>query len=293
MTPTRLMLVLALLGCGAQPKQETIARSQLDAAGQEKHKALVGEGDSLWNDRLDVGKLRGAIAKWEEAVGMKPDDHETYAKLARAHYLLADGFLALDPTKEMEFLATHEKGMGHGEKGLAALSPDFEKKRRLGAKMEDAIQVLQRDAVPCLYWYASNLGKWAKFKGIQETLKHKDTIFGTISRVAALDPDYFYGASDRYFGGYFAVAPNFAGGDLDKSEKHFNESVKRYPYYLATHVLIAELLAPKKQDRGLFDRELKFVMDTPAESIPELVPEQTLEKRKAERLMKQADELFQ
>jgi hypothetical protein len=58
-------------------------------------------------------------------------------------------------------------------------------------------------------------------------------------------------------------------------------------------VLIAELLAPKKQDRALFDRELKFVMDTPVESMPDVVPEQTIEKRKAERLMKMADDLFQ
>jgi hypothetical protein len=293
MMKIRLALLLALVACGAQPKGQTIQRTQLDAAGSEKHKALVAEGDALWKERLDETKLRAAIAKWEAAVALKSDDHDTYAKLARGNYLLADGFLSFDPAKETEFLATHQKGMDMGEKGMLAISPDFEKKRRLGAKMEDAILVLQRDAVPNMYWYASNLGKWAKFKGIQTTLKYKDTIFGVVSRVKELDPDYFYAAPDRYFGGYYAVAPNFAGGDLDKSEKNFAESVKKYPYYLATHVLIAELLAPKRQDRALFDRELKFVMDTPADSMPDVVPEQTLEKKKAERLMKQADDLFQ
>ena len=290
---TTLGLLLAIAACGAGPKSQTIQRTQLDAAGTEKHKALVAEGDELWKERLDEGKLRAALAKWEEAVAVKTDDADTYAKLARGTYLLADGFLSFDPAKEAEFLATHEKGMSLAEKGLLAISPDFEKKRSLGAKMEDAILVLQRDAVPCMYWYASNLGKWAKFKGIQTTLKYKDTIFGIVSRVKELDPEYFYAAPDRYFGGYYAVAPTFAGGDLNKSETHFAESVKKYPYYLATHVLIAELLAPKRQDRALFDRELKFVMDTPADSMPDVVPEQTIEKRKAERLQKMADDLFQ
>ena len=47
-------------------------------------------------------------------------------------------------------------------------------------------------------------------------------------------------------------------------------------------IVRAEVLAPKLEDRALFDRELKFVLETPAEVIPELVPEQTIEKKKAD-----------
>ena len=288
------LLTAAATGCPAPRQQgQTITHSNLDVASAEQQKKLVAEGDALWAERLDEQKLRGAIAKWEAAVAMKGDDYETYQKLARGNYLLADGFLSFDPAKVDEFLATHEKGMQLAEKGLLAISPDFEKQRRLGAKMENAVEVLNKDAVPLLYWYATNLGKWAKFKGIEATLAHKDTIFKTVTRVEQLDPEYFYGGADRYFGGYYAVAPSFAGGDVAKSAQYFEAAVKRAPNYLATHVLIAELLAPKKQDRDLYTRELKLVIDTPVDVIPELVPEHTIEKKKAEKLLKEIEDKFE
>jgi hypothetical protein len=124
------------------------------------------------------------------------------------------------------------------------------------------------------------------------TLKYKDTLFAIMTRCYELDPDYFYGAAERYFGSYYAVAPAFAGGDLNKSREYYDKSLKRAPNALSTHVLIAELLAPKLQDRALFDRELKLVMDTPANIIPEIEPEATREKLKAEVLIKKADDLF-
>lgn len=287
-------VLLLTAGCPAPRQQgQTITRTSLDAPAAEKHKALVAEGDALWLERLDETKLRGAIAKWEAATALKGDDAATLLKLARGYYLLADGFLSFDPAKVDEFLATHQKGMQAAEKGLLAHSPEFEKQRSLGAKMENAVEVVEKDGVPYLYWYATNLGKWAKFKGIQETLAHKDTIFKTVSRVEKLDPEYFYGGADRYFGSYYAVAPTFAGGDVEKSRTYFEAAIKRAPAYLATHVLIADLLAPKKQDRALFERELKLVLEAPVDAIPELVPEQTIEKKKAEKLLKEIEDKFE
>ena len=291
---TAFLLLVTLVGCGANPKSlgRPVVRTPLPPAALLQHQQLVGEGDALWAERLDETKLRGAIAKWSEAVKVKPDDHETYTKLARACYLLADGFLSFVDGKVEEFLATHEQGLGFAEQGLLALSPDFEKRRQGGTEVEDAVMVLGREAVPLLYWYDVNLGKWAKFQGIVTTLKHKDRIFKIMTHVYNLDPDYFHGAPDRYFGAFYAVAPAFAGGDLEKSHQYFERSVKKAPHYLATHVLIAENYAPKVQDRALFERELKFVLDTPPDSLPDVLAEQTIEKRKAERLLKQIEEKF-
>jgi hypothetical protein len=61
---------------------------------------------------------------------------------------------------------------------------------------------------------------------------------------------------------------------------------------LATHVLIADLYATKRQDRALFERELKFVLDTPSTSIPELVPEHDIEKKKAQKLLGEINDRF-
>jgi hypothetical protein len=110
--------------------------------------------------------------------------------------------------------------------------------------------------------------------------------------VYELDREFFHGAADRYFGAFYAVAPSFAGGDINKSYEHFQESLKREPKYLATYVLIAELYAPKAQDPKIFDEHVKFVLDAPLDIIPGLEPEAAIEKKKAELLLKKKDELF-
>jgi tetratricopeptide (TPR) repeat protein len=286
------------LSCKAGPAVigKKVNRAPLDAASAEKHKQLVAEGDAAWAERASEAKLREALAKWDEAVKIKQDDHETYTKLSRGAYLLADGFIFFEvegnPAKEEEFLKTHEMGQAYAEQGLRALSPDYEKRVEGGIPMEDAIMVLGQEAVPLMYWFDVNLGKWAKFKGTDVTLKYKDQIFKIMSRVYELNPDYFYGAPDRYFGSYYAVAPSFAGGDTNKSREYFDKSLAKAPNYLATHVLIAEVLAPKLDDRALFERELKYVLEADANAIPEVAPEAMIEKKKAERLLKKADDIF-
>jgi len=291
---TRLLVLATLLAaCGASPKglQTGIKRGDVSGAQSEQHQQLVAEGDAAWEQRGDRAKLEEAIKKWEAAIAVKDDDYETYAKLARAVYFLADGYLSFEEDKTA-FLEMHLKGVQYAERGMAAISPDFEKRVKAGTKTEDAVKVLGRNAVPLMYWYASNLGKWGKAKGFSTVLKHKDRIFKVITRVYELDRDYYYGAADRYFGAFYAVAPSFAGGDINKSYEHFQESLKREPKYLATYVLIAELYAPKAQDPKIFDEHLKFVLDAPLDILPGLEPEAAIEKKKAKILLEKKDELF-
>lgn len=283
------------VACGANPKGlgQKINRTPPAADQQTAAKAAADAGNAAWDARADEAKLREAIAKWEEAVKLNPTDHEIYAKLARGYYLLADGYLFFDESKRAEFLATYEKGLTIAAQGMAALSTDFEKRMHAGTKIEDAAMVLGAEAVPLMYWYATNLGKWAKAQNSMPTLlKHKDRIFKIMSRVYELNPEYFHGAPDRYFGAYYAVAPAFAGGDLAKSNDYFQKALQREPKYLATYVLIAENYAPKVQDRALYERHLKFVLEAPEDLLPDLMPEARVEKRKAEKLMKEIDDKF-
>jgi len=279
-------------GCGpsAQGLSGGVSRSQLDSNAAAQHQQLVTEGDAAFAARSDRAQLELAISKYEAAVKVKDDDWQTYEKLARACYLLADGWLFFEKEeKQAEYLATYEKGYTYGERGIAALSPEVEQRLKAGVDLKDAAALLDRKAVPLMYWYATNLGKWGNSQDITVVLRYKDRIFNVMSRVLELDPGYFHGAPDRYFGAYYAIAPTFAGGDLDKSWEHFQASLKTEPKYLATYNLIAEFYAPKKQDGALFDEMITFVKNAPIESIPGLEAEAAVEKRKAELLAKRRD----
>jgi tetratricopeptide (TPR) repeat protein len=253
---------------------------------------VAAEGDAAWAMRSDRAKLEAAIAAWEKALQSKPGDPALLVKLARGVYFLADGYLRADPNARDLYLATFEKGTDYAERALVASSPEFKAKVEAGASVKEAVAVVGADGVPALYWYASNLGKWAKAKGFATTLGNKDTIRAVMDKCLALDPTYFFGGPDRYFGVFFAVAPSFAGGDLAKSEDHFKKSLSIAPDCLTTKVLMAENLATKKQDREMYKRLLEEVIAAPGDKIPELVPEMQVEKLKAADLLKAIDEKF-
>lgn len=286
------VLLLALvLGCG--PAATGGLSSGGIKRGSGDNASLVAEGDAAWAQRADRAQLELAIQKWEQAVQQKDDDWKTYEKLARALYLLADGWMFFEKDeseeKKAQYLATFEKGYTYAERGIAALSPEIEQRLNAGVDLKDAAALVGKDGVGLMYWYATNLGKWGNAQDITVILRYKDRIYNMMSRVLELEKNYFHGAPDRYFGTYYAVAPTFAGGDLDKSWEHFQESLKIESDYPATYNLIAEFYAPKKQDAALFNDMVTKVQALPMDALPGLEPEMAIEKRKAELLIKRRD----
>jgi hypothetical protein len=289
-----LVLLALVTGCaGRQAAWEGKAEQAavVDEAAVAKAAELAAQGDEAWKTRGDVEKLKEALAKWEEASKTAPN-MDTYVKLSRGYYFYAESAFSLDKSKQAEMLATYDLGTKAGEQAVAASSPDFVKAVKGGAKWEEAVKSTDEKSVPALYWYASNLGKWARAQGFTVVLSNRDRIKATMTQCLRANPDYFYAAPHRYFGAYYSVAPAFAGGDVDKSKSHFEESLTRAPSYLATKVLMADVYATKKQDRALFEKLLKEVVAADATTDPEIIPEQELEKKKAEDLLKRAEDLF-
>ncbi len=143
-----------------------------------------------------------------------------------------------------------------------------------------------------MYWTAASWGKWAKSSGITAQLKYKTRIKAMISGVEKLQPDYFFGAVPRYWGSFYAVAPTFAGGDIKKSKVHFDKSLKVAPEYQGTKVLMAELYWTKQGNKKEFKRLLDEVVSSTSEAHPEIGPENMIEKKKAQKLLQNMDELF-
>ncbi len=291
----RLALIFAALlfvmGCGAGAAGLGSGIRRGGATDPAAHQAAVAAGDAAFAMREDRAQLELSIAKYEEAIKLKDDDHVTYGKLARACYLLADGWLFFEKdTKAELFLATYEKGYTYAQRGMAALSPEVEQRLAAGVDLKDAVSLLNKDAIDLLYWHATNLGKWGNAQDITVVLTYKDRIYTIMEMVLRLDPNYFYGAADRYFGAYYAIAPSFAGGDLDKSWQHFQATMKIAPNYVSTWNLIAEFYAPKRKDGALFDEMTAKVLAAPDDIIPELKAETMVEKRKAQALIKRKND---
>jgi hypothetical protein len=282
-----LLLTTVLFGCATQRRSGFDAGDVATSITAKDSQALKTNAKKLWQTRHVKADLEKSIETWEKLSRTDKADKETFQALAHGYYLLADTHEDDVEIKK----ALWEKGAAFGEKAMA-MNPKFKANMDEKKSLEDSLSLLGKDDSASMYWTAANLGKWAKFSGIATQLKYKGRIKALIHSVEKVNPTYFHGAVARYWGGFFAVAPSFAGGDLKKSLESFNKSMKQAPHYLGTKVLMAEVYYTKKQDRKSFEKVLKEVIATSDNISKELMPENVLEKRKAQKLLKKVDDLF-
>jgi tetratricopeptide (TPR) repeat protein len=295
---TALLGLAAAPGCGAayqsawdEPQPTTRSAQASTEEGRSRRSTLLAEAEEAWGRRDDVEQVRAAIRAWEQAAEIDGTDADTWVKLARAHYFLADGHLRF--TDEAAMGDVYQQSIQAAERALRVLSPAFAERMAAGDRPEQAVAVLEANAVPALYWRAAALGKWAQRQGFATVLSYKDEIRAVMTRCMTLDRYYFFAGPDRYFGAFFSIAPSYAGGDLDLSRQHFEESLRRYPNYLGTRVLYAENYAVKAQNRQLFVEQLTMVIEADPAAMPEAAPENRIEQRKARDLLARADDLFE
>ncbi len=303
-------VALALLGasvaCGSKmesawetdlqsQQQAQSGQAQQEAGGEaaDPRAALLAEAEAAWKARGEQGKVEEAIAKWEKALEMNRADAETWSKLSRAYYFLADCHLRFDESAEDRMAPTFDEGRKAAEKALSALSPEFARRMVDGERIEEAIRVLDRRAVPALYWRSANMGKWASYEGFATLLAYKDEVKAIMQWCLEQDESFYYGGPHRYFGAYFARIPAMAGRDLNKSKEHFEKSLRFEPNYFATRVLYAQDYAVNAQDRATFDAQIEYVLGHDPNVLPDAAPENVCEQRKARALKERAEEVFE
>lgn len=283
---TALMATTLLLGCGASREQAYTAKIEPVEAVADA--GLEAKAEELWSQREDQAKLEEALATYEQIAAQQPTNRAVLARLARGHYLLAYGFL----TAEQDVLDAYHKGASWGER-ILGLRPEFRDRIAAGDTDYEILDVTSKEDAPGIYWAYSNLGKWSVAKGFATVLKNKSKLKAFIDRVAALDPEYFHAGADRGLAAYYAKAPSFAGGDLGKARQHFEKSLELAPHYFGTKILMAEYYAVKQQDRELFEKLLREVINGDPTVLADAVPIQKIDQRRAKELLAKADDLFE
>ena len=297
-----------LVGCGAS-RESALDKDNLAKIGQATQKgdfeAAWAAADAAWEGRVEEAKLREAIALYEkvaaiESPNLSPEERrqkltELYVRVARGYYFLADSHIrikAKDDELNDEMMKVFDQGIKASEKAIALADPDFAKKVAADpGSWQQSVTSVKDAALPALYWYATNMGKWALLEGLTTILARKDDIKATMDHMIKKDPGYFYGAPHRYFAVYHTKVP-IGGGDPAKSKASFEKSLEIAPNYLATRVLMAESLAQLTQDVKMFEEQLNLVLAAADDVAPEISPENTLEKKKAAAMLKKKDDLF-
>ena len=286
-----ILLSALLAGCGAT----RTAAWDVEASGANSDQAMVEEMRatiaSNWDKRIDRAATEAALAdmvKLDAAGGASIDD---YVLAARAYYFYADTHLRF-AGEDDAMLAAYQKGISMAEKGMVASSDAFKERVKVGDRPEDAVDALDIKGQPAMYWYASNLGRWAKQSGFSTLIREKDRIKKIMERVIALDENYFYAGPHRYFGAMYGIAPAFAGGDMDKSREHFEKAIALAPTYLGSRVLYLEVWAQKEEDEDVWREQMDIIDATAEEALDGMTPENHFEKKKAADLKSKEEDIF-
>jgi hypothetical protein len=285
--------LVASCGSTRETAWDTTSESvRLDDAARAEVARLMAAADAAWANRGDQAQAKAAVDAWSKAGEVDPTNAKALSELSHAIYFYADCHLRFDEENPQLYKDTHEEGIKAAERALSAMSPAFAEKMASGERIEDAISVLNKSAVPALYWRSSNMGRWAILESFATLLSYKDEIRAIMEFCLDEDPLYWYQAPDRYFGVFYAKAPSFAGGDMKKSAAHFNVSIDAHPNYFGTRILMAEEWAVKEDNRPLFEELVGYVQKADPNSIPAITPENTCEQRKANKLMAEIDDIF-
>ncbi|MCB9728301.1 MAG: hypothetical protein H6744_04780 [Deltaproteobacteria bacterium] len=292
------VVIVALIGaalsvgaCGASRQSGICGNLTPDGSASGDAKALEAEGNAAWERRGDEAQARAALDAWKRSLAIDPSNAALRVRVAQAYYFLADAHLRFDESKQAEMLQSFRDGTNAAEVALGQQYPKFKAKFCSRQPFETALQQLDKGAIPAMYWYATNLGKYALATSIVEVLNQKDRIKAMMELVKELDPSFNYWAADRYFGAFYTKIP-FPNGDLPLSAKHFETSIEHAPEYLATKVLYAELNRLKAGDRATFERLLQEVLAYDVTATPALEPENRAEQRKAKLLLDEIDVYF-
>lgn len=292
-----IMLAASLAACASAGRTAAWEKQQANAAGAVATSTsvvsgLMDQAQGHWDKRDDKAELLLAIGVWEKAVAEDAKNADALVALSRAYYFLADGFMAVEGAPQQEEFVAYQKGVDFGERALLVLDPNFEAQMRAEAKFEDAITSIGKDAIPGAYWYAVNLGRFASKQGLSQRLFYKDKLKATMARILELDPNFFYGAADRYFGAFYSILPSIAGKDLTKSAEHFAKSLELAPGYLGTKVVQAQFLSVELDDEEMYRSLLQSVIDGDADQVPEVGPENRAAQRTAKKMMANIEEIF-
>ena len=264
----------------------------LDEAAMAEKTRHVEQANAAWPNRADPAQAKATVDALRAASEVDPSDGHLLADLSHAIYFYADCHLRFDEDDPELYKDTHEQGTKAAEQALSALSPAFAERMAKGELIEDAVGVLNADAVPALYWRSSNMGRWATLESFATLLSYKDEIRAIMEFCLEKYPTYWYQGPDRYFGVFYARSPGFAGGDMKKSAMHFNIAIDAQPDYWGTRILMAEEWAIKEDNRALYEELVSYVLAGDPNVIPEIKPENECEQRKARKLMDDIDEYF-
>ncbi len=279
------ILSVAVTAC-AGSQQAVIEPMATPGPGSSNLATLVKEADAHFENRMQEAELRKAIEMFETAYAMAPTDTYVLDRLTAGYYQLGYAYTATNEGK----IAYHDRGRQFGLKRLET-NANYQKVVKDGGSLADAVAKIDDPTyVHALLLTASNWGWWAEKKGISKVAFDIPKIKALFNRALDLNPGYQCSGPRSMAAAFYAKAGAF-GGDMEKAKNFYEESIKD-PICYGNRVFYAEFYAVPTDDRELFHKLVKSVVDSPDDLTSETRLENRVAKERAKELLAEEDKLF-
>ena len=272
-------------------------------AGCTLKQVAVRSSAALLDDMIDALSAEPDIVQGREAAASllvmlegylraDPDNTGLRRAAAQAYGSFAFGFLEKNEPGRARNL--YLRGRDHGLRALGAAF-GFGKAVKGGLPaFRKNLKTLGKDNLPLLFWTAYCWSGWINLsRNNPDALADLPRVAAMMDRARALDPAFFHGGPELFFGVYYGSRSRLLGGDPKKARAHFERAIAASGgKFLMAKLLYARYYAVQSQDKKLFMKLLGEVENAPARILPDQALANALARKGAHDLRAQAEELF-
>ena len=189
--------------------------------------------DRLYEESKLEEEYNEIALQMEKILENNPNLHEWKWRLARVHYALAKNF---------EGSKVH-----HYDQCILLSSQAIE---------------LKSDSAISYFYRGLCRGKKGELQGIWASLGIIDPFEEDMKKAVSLDPTVNHSGPHRALGKLYLELPFFLGGDFDKSEFHFMESIRLAPDFAENHLGLAQVLIKKNKPKKALETLHKLMQLT-------------------------------
>jgi tetratricopeptide (TPR) repeat protein len=222
----------------------------------ETPEELVLQGDALYAQRHDLQQAAQALAKYQEALRLAPDDFAVLVKNLQAMYFVGDNAAGSDEKQKI-----FKAAMDLARKAVA----------------------LRPERVEGHYWLGVHTGSYGEARGVLKSLFLKNDIIRAMERSIAIDGSYEMGGAYCVLGRLYFKVPGLFGGSNKKSRQNLEKCREIAPKSSVNLLFLAETywaLGEKKQAVEVLEHLLAMEPD------PLWVPETEKDKKDGAKLLK-------
>jgi hypothetical protein len=250
------------------------------AAYKQSDLTIIREGMPAYLMLMD-----GMVEAW-------PDNEQLLIAAAQAYSSFNSVFTADQDEEYLKLIA--EKARAYALRALAQrgfqdpIQSPFE-------DFEEEVKASNKKDVPYLFWGATCWASWIMIHlDSIEAMAELPRVELMMRRSLELDEGFYYGGPHIFMGIWLASRPAVAGGDLQKAQEHFLRALELGEgKFLMAYVYYADNYARRALDKELFISTLEKVLETPADSTPELTLLNTVAQQKAQELLARVDDYFE